>query len=49
MYFYQYYPDKFHHMKDSPFKLARSTRTHPLDPPLYGVERGKPELREGRG
>jgi len=49
MIFYHQYPDKFHHMKNSPYKLSRPSRTHPLDPPLYAVERGKPELREGRG
>jgi len=44
------YPDKFHHRKESACKLCRSSRTHPLDPPLDWVaERGKPELREGMG
>mgnify|MGYP006936214534 CR=1 FL=1 len=25
-------------MKNSPYKLYRSSRTHPLDPPLYGID-----------
>jgi hypothetical protein len=40
---------KLYYDENSPYKFFRPSRTHPLDPPPYAVERGKTELHEGRG